>query len=281
MTQTYTKPHASPADRVAHLRARGLGVPRPSVAARKIEQIGFERLRIYFLSRRDPQTKQFYPGTSYRDILQLYDCDALLRELCFSAVGRFELAFRNIMSETLSLRHGSHPYCDGSIFKGAESHNEALAAAHRIFGSSRDERARHYRRTYGNPVLPPIWMLKEFMTFGQADRYYRCLSTPVREAVAREFNVPSLTVFLSWLACFVDLRNAAAHHDRLFNRRFQKQPSRYRAGNVPAAMNNTLKAQLECLDHVLAGVGHKADTVPKAEKILRRYPAVNPVEAGF
>ena len=90
----------------------------------------------------------------------------------------------------------------------------------------------------------------------------------MREAIAREFNVPSLTITLPLACCFLDLRIAVAHHDRLFNRRFQKQPSRYRAGKIPSAAINTLKAQLECLDHVLAGVGHKPDTVANAEKVL-------------
>lgn len=101
-------------------------MPRPSVAARKIEAIGYERLRIYFLSRRDQPNRMFRPGTTYNHILQLYECDARLRELSFKAVGRFELAFRNVISETLSAKHGSHPYYDRTAFKSSEAHNLAV-----------------------------------------------------------------------------------------------------------------------------------------------------------
>jgi len=79
----YTKLPTTPVDRVQHLQAKGLIVSRPNVAARKIDAIGYERLRIYFLSRRDQPGRMFRPGTSYTDIIQLYECDVRLRALAF------------------------------------------------------------------------------------------------------------------------------------------------------------------------------------------------------
>ena len=156
----YIKLHASPTERINHLRSRGLIVPRPNVAAKKIEAIGYERLRIYFLSRRDQPNKMFRPGTTYNDILQLYECDARLREISFKAVGRFELAFRNTLSEVLSGRFGSHPYYTHDAFKNSESHNKALSQIINTFSNSKDERAKHYRENYNPPPLPPIWTMK-------------------------------------------------------------------------------------------------------------------------
>ena len=89
----YTKHHASPNDRIKYLISKGLIAPRQNVAVRKIESIGYERLRIYFLSHRDQPDKTFRPGTTYEDILQLYECDVRLREASFKAVGRSEIAF--------------------------------------------------------------------------------------------------------------------------------------------------------------------------------------------
>ena len=254
---------------------------RPTVAARKVEAIGYERLRIYFLSRRDQPGKRFRAGTTYRDIIQLYECDAKLRALCFEAVGRFELAFRNTLSEALSARHGSHPYYVGQVFKNSKAQDEALRQVIGTFLKSRDERARHYRHTYDSPALPPIWMLKEFLTFGAAARLYGHLANDVRDEIAKAFAIPTFTVLDGWVPCFVDLRNFCAHHDRLFNRRFQKQPQRLNSANVPTAPGNTLNAQLQCLDHVLSAVGEKAETTVRAEKIIQGNRAVQLSEAGF
>lgn len=256
---------------------------RPNVAARKIEAIGYERLRIYFLSRRDQPGKTFRPGTTYKDILQLYECDARLRALAFKGVGRFELAFRNTLSEALSAGFGSHPYYDRRAFKSADAHNRALSQVIKTFDESKDERAKHYAETYDAPALPPIWTLKEFLSFGAAARLYATLAAPLREDVAKTFGVPKLPVFDNWVRCFVDLRNFCAHHDRLFNRRFQKQLQRLPRENVPAATNSTLKAHLECLDHALDAIGERAGNVAAARRLidLDIHAAVDPAEAGF
>ncbi|RYI35372.1 MAG: Abi family protein [Acetobacteraceae bacterium] len=279
----FNKPHTSPADRVRHLTDKGLVVRRPNVAARKFEAIGYERLRIYFLSRRDQPNKMFRPGTTYNDILQLYECDARLRELTFKAVGRFELAFRNLIAEALINRYGSHPYFERAAFASAKDHNQAVSQLIKTFDGSKDERARHYRQTYDKPALPPIWTLKEFLTFGGAARLYAALDGPVRQDVAKACGVPRLPVFDNWVTCFVDLRNCCAHHDRLFNRRFQKQLQHLPKEGIPAALNSTLKAHLECLDHALSSIGEKAGNVDEARRLinLNIHAAVQPAEAGY
>ena len=87
----------------------------------------------------------------------------------------------------------------------------------------------------------------------------------------------------SWLPCFVDIRNVYAHHDRLFNRRFQKLPKRLVCAHVPTVDGNLLKAQVETLDYVLKAIGEDAQTTEKVEAIIRQqqYAAVVPSEAGF
>lgn len=280
MLPLYAKPHATAQDRIAHLRRQGLLVGKPVVAARKIEEIGYERLRIYFLSRRDAPNRRFRPGTDYNDILKIYECDAKLRALCLADLAKLEVRFRNRMSEALSSRFGSHPYEHQAAFKNAAARMDVQKSALSIFDRSKDQRAKHYSDTYGLPILPPIWVLKEFMSIGQAERIYANLAGSVRTDIAQQFGVPSRDVFMNWLKCFVDLRNACAHHDRIFNRRFQKQVSTLTVSQVPAAQRATLKALLECLDHVLGSVGRKSIVV-EAAKVLSRYPEILPAEVGY
>ncbi|MEU4388054.1 Abi family protein [Promicromonospora sp. NPDC023805] len=51
--------------------------------------------------------------------------------------------------------------------------------------------------------------------------------------MARAFGVPTKRLMASWLASVNYVRNVAAHHARLFNRKLQNAPSRPRAGLVP------------------------------------------------
>jgi abortive infection bacteriophage resistance protein len=196
-------------------------------------------------------------------------------------VGRFELAFRNRLSEVLSSQFGSHPYFQETAFRDSKHHNEALQKTLQVFSQTKDQRAKHYRTTYTEPPLPPIWILKEFLTFGATARFYAALASPIRTDIARAFGVTTLPVFDSWIQCFVDLRNICAHHDRLFNRRFQKQPQLYKRENVPNASAVTLKAQLECLDHVLCNVEGAGDLVNRVQRVINRFPEVQSVEVGY
>lgn len=279
----YIKPHTTALQRIAHLRMRGLVITRPSVAARKIEAIGYERLRIYFLSRRqlDQPDRPFQPGTNYKDIIQLYKCDMMLRHACFAAVGQFELLLRNAISETLSDAFGSHPYNELTAFKDAAACLDAIETFEKIYAKSKDQRAKHYRQTYNSPVLPPIWTMKEFLTFGESSYIYKCLEGTLRTKIASQFGVPNDQLFTNWLACLVDLRNICAHHDRLFNRSFQKQPANLRRAHVPTAQRQKLKAILQCLDYLLDQRQASVRITAKVERIIRRFPKMLPEEAGY
>ena len=150
-----------------------------------------------------------------------------------------------------------------------------------MFSKTKDQRAKHYRKYYSAPSLPPIWIFKEFLTFGGSARFYDALVDQHQNDIAVHFGVPKLAVFRSWVQNFVDLRNICAHHDRLFNRRFQKQPKKYKTVDIPFADPSTLKAQLECLNYVLNSAGLKSSVVKDIEKILNRYPDVINADAGF
>jgi abortive infection bacteriophage resistance protein len=282
-SQPYTKPHATPLQRVQHLQAKGLLIPDPNRAAGEIELIGYERLRIYFLSQRQLTApgKPFLLGTSYQDILDLYECDVELRDVCFSSVGRFEVLFRNSLSEALSRSYGSHPYFNVAAFADATANLKAIQSFIAVYSKSKDPRATHYAANYSDPILPPIWTMKEFLTFGASSRIYQCLSGQIKTLIASDFGVGSDKIFINWIECLVDLRNICAHHDRLFNRSFQKQPGKLISAGLPTAPRNKLKAILECLDHVLGSRGLPVNVTSKVDAILKRYPKVRPVDVGF
>ncbi len=279
----YNKPHASATDRVAHLIGRGLIVADPAAAEQEIDLIGYERLRIYFISRRQIRlpSRPFIAGTTYEEIIALYQCDAQLRDLVFGTVGRFEILLRNALSEVLSDRYSGHPYFTADAFKDTISNMVALKMFSEICGKSKDERAKHYFRTYSEPALPPIWTVKEFLTFGEASRLFPLLSSSVRTDIAAAFGVASHETFANWVECLVDIRNICAHHGRLFNRSFQKQPSTYRRGGVPTAQRNKLKAVLECLDYMMSQRGAGEGITAQVASTINLFPAMRPADAGY
>lgn len=279
----YAKPYAAPADLVIHLIGRNLIVADPVAAERKIAEIGYDRLRIYFSSRRQNTIagKPFTPKTSFDDIMSLYELDEALRTLCFRYCAKFELAFRNAVSEELSSKHGPHPYFDDSIYESENARLSALKCLSEVFRKSKDPRAKHYFKKYNPPYLPPIWTLKEFLTFGQTNRFFETLSKPIRLDVAKGFGMTNRDVFENWIGALIDFRNICAHHDRLWNRTFQKQIVTYRRKGVPSSPPTKLKAILEALEYLLNARGNSVGLVGEVSALIHGNSIAHPFELGF
>ncbi|MGI4959050.1 MAG: hypothetical protein ACRYGI_15835 [Janthinobacterium lividum] len=64
--------------------------------------------------------RPFVPGISNQHILRLYECDMRLHDVCFAAVGQFELLLRNAISEALS---------DGVDLRNICAHHDRLLIA--------------------------------------------------------------------------------------------------------------------------------------------------------
>lgn len=89
----------------------------------------------------------------------------------------------------------------------------------------------HFRDKYDDRM--PVWALTEILELGHLSALYRGLNQTDAEEIALAFGVPTKKVMASWLAALNYVRNVAAHHSRLFNRKLQNAPSRPKAGQVP------------------------------------------------
>ncbi|MBF0094276.1 MAG: Abi family protein [Alphaproteobacteria bacterium] len=279
----YVKPYAPPAALVQHLIARGLTVSNFAAAEQKIAEIGYDRLRIYFSSRRHHQApgRPFRSGCTFDEIMGLYALDEELRTLCFCYCSKFELALRNLIAEELSSKHGPHPYFNASIYESEKLHLSAVKCLSEVFHKSKDQRAKHYFSKYNPPHLPPIWTLKEFMTFGATNLFFTTLSKPIRLSIANSFGVTNRIVFEKWIEAFIDFRNICAHHDRLWNRAFQKGINVYHRQNIPSGQPAKLKAFLEALEYLLKCRGQSVAIVSEVATLLCSYPVAQPSELGF
>ncbi|MEW9299442.1 MULTISPECIES: Abi family protein [Acetobacter] len=279
----YCKPHLNSAGIVAHLASLGLIINNSSYAQRQIELLGYHRLRIYFLSRRDltAHGKPFYPNVTFEHVISLYNDDRKIRSITFDAIGVFELLFRNAFSEKISALYGSHPYMNDCLYRHPDKKLPSLQFFTSTYLKSKDQRAKHYLETY-EPFLPPIWILKEFFTFGQSINIFQALSDSIQRDVAIFFGISERKVFESWLKCLLDLRNACAHHDRIFNKTFSKNPRLLRRANVPHSPANKLKALLECLDYMTFNCNSATGSVTSVLDVITSPESnIIPLECGY
>lgn len=89
----------------------------------------------------------------------------------------------------------------------------------------------HFRHKYDGQM--PIWALTEILELGHLSRLYQGLNDADALEIADAFGVPTKKLMASWLASVNYVRNVAAHHARLYNRKLQNAPARPRQGVIP------------------------------------------------
>ena len=223
----YEKPALTLGEQVQRWRDRGLEVPDAERAQAYLTAIGYYRLAAYCLPFEcpapagQPRDHGFQPATQFDDVLALYVFDRRLRLAVMDAMERIEVAVRTGWAHELAIRHGPHAHMNPSLFKSPWEHTRDLARIANDMEGSAETFVQHYRRTYAEPFLPPLWAVVETMSLGTLSRWVKnTRDNEAKMAVARTLGLPTVEVLESVLHGLTPVRNVCAHHGRLWNRRF-------------------------------------------------------------
>lgn len=207
----FSKPALSTLDLIAFLQGKGLTINNVVYASNKLNYIGYYRLKIYMRPLELP-TKKFKPGTNFDDIVELYEFDRELRLIFLDAIERVEVAVRANIINVMGSFGGPHFYYDESYFEN----KSAVSDTRNMAKKSKHLSINHYFENYHTPYLPPIWCITEASTFGDTSRLFANLSLIHRKRISRNFSLDE-KVMVSWLRSLNTVRNACAHHGRLWN----------------------------------------------------------------
>lgn len=252
----YTKRWLPLEAQVERLAQRGLEVDDPARAVGLLQSIGYYRVTGYlypFLESDEyvddeGHTKtrvldKYRPGTELHHAESIIDFDRQLRLLVMDGVERIEVAVRMrtgyVLGRASAFAH-EDPACFDDSFTRANTDSrdpqpsKQVAWLERVKArreSSDEQFVVHFREKYDDHM--PVWALTELLELGHLCNLYRGMLQKDAEEVALAFGVPKKKMMISWLASLNYVRNAAAHHARLFNRKLQNAPSRPAAGSVP------------------------------------------------
>jgi abortive infection bacteriophage resistance protein len=243
MSRTFNKPATTFAQQIAHLRAAGMDVPDAVRAEHWLRHVSYYRLSAYWLPFEYPKSHagpRFTAGTSFDTIVDLYEFDRRLRLLVLDAIERVEVALRGSWAYALAHHGGPHGYLDAALYSDRRLFHENLARLAREVGTSPETYIDHYRRSYDDPAMPPVWMVAEMMSFGQLSRWYSSLiDRALRNQIAQPLGLPE-AVLVPIVKHLSTVRNSCAHHARLWNRGFL---IRMRLPQKPASLAATLEPQ--------------------------------------
>jgi abortive infection bacteriophage resistance protein len=232
----YNKLSLTVAEQIKLLKARGMTFADEASAIQKLQHTNYYRLRAYWLPFEDVRhvsvataEHSFLPNTTFESVLVYYAFDQQLKMLLMDAIERVEISLRTNWAHQLALRYGSHAYLDTSLFTDQQRHKKSLQSLHAEVVRSQETFIKHYRETYTEPELPPIWAICEVMTLGQLSQWFDNLTRRAdRQAIAQAFGFDEV-VLCAFAHHLATVRNLCAHHSRVWNRSFtirMKLPNR-------------------------------------------------------
>jgi abortive infection bacteriophage resistance protein len=215
------KPALTYTDQLNLLESRGLTVRDPDFALHCLEHHNYYRLSAYrfpFAVQRNPD--QFKAGIDFMQLWDLYHFDRTLRLFVIEAVKRVEISVRSRLAYVIGRELGPLAYLDNQHFSNPLIHAKTLT---RLDGEMRrngkEPFLKHHRYCRKEP-WPPIWVLVEIASFGAISNMLSQLQPPkLRQQVANTYQMDEKT-FCSLIHHLSVVRNTAAHHSRLWNRRF-------------------------------------------------------------
>lgn len=251
----YVKPWISISDQIEKLESKGVRIGDRAVAASVLREVGYYRLTGYLYPFRESSSVTDEVGRRHVEVYDRYRAgtelgaagafiafDRSLRLLVIEGVERIEVAVRTQVGHVLG-EHTPFAHEDGTLFTGAftaprpdapdgsSAHTAWLQRVRDRQDSSDEQFVAHFRTKYDDRM--PIWALTEILELGHLARLYGGLRNDVATRIAREFGVPTKKTMLSWLASVNYVRNVAAHHARLFNRKLVAVPKRPKPDEVP------------------------------------------------
>ncbi|GHD12403.1 Abi family protein [Zhihengliuella salsuginis] len=254
----YAKQWLSVDDQLAKLIARGVDVADSRAALSLLRSVGYYRLTGYLYPFRQSETYQddsgrvrvrvlsdYRSGTSLSDAGALIEFDRRLRMLILDGIERIEISLRMQVGYLLG-RRSAYSHLDPGTFvqtftdpqidpdsggPRASKHEQWIARVRERQDGSDEAFVAHFRDKYDGQM--PIWALTEIMELGHLNRLYGGLVNNLATDIANAYEVPSKRLMTSWIASINYVRNVAAHHARIFNRKLVTAPKRPPKGQVP------------------------------------------------
>jgi abortive infection bacteriophage resistance protein len=289
MMRTFVKPALSINDQVNLLIARGLVVGNPAAAEHALQHISYYRLRAYWLYfETDPQNPNhpLRAGTTLDQIIALYEFDRKLRLLLLDAIERIEIAARGSWAYRMAMAHGSHGYLKPSLYRERKQFDSNYRNLVGDIERSKETFIEHYKETYDDPVMPPVWMAAELMTLGLLSKWQNGLAKRADVvAIARPFQLDH-KVYLGFIHHLATIRNSCAHHGRVWNRRLTVTTPTPAAppdlaATVQGAADRRIYVTLAIVIHILRIVSPGSDWKNRLIDLLNSHPTNDLGAMGF
>lgn len=289
MSVPFIKPALSIDAQIAQLISRGLEISDVVKATKYLGNINYYRLSAYwFTFLEDPKNQHiFKKGTTFESIIDTYVFDRRLRILIFDEIERIEISFRTRMIQEYCMRHGKNWYEDPAHYRKPEYCQSFLEILNKEVAGSKEDFMRHYRTKY-DQASPPCWIAFQLISFGQASILFKNLrSCEAKKEIAKYYGLDE-QILASWLDTISFVRNACAHHSRLWNRHLPRVPQLPRVIHHPwlnslpgPNFENRVYLAMAIVRFLLARIIPTTSFTQQTIDLFARYPKIPKQRMGF
>ena len=192
-----------------------------------LNRIGYYRLKGYAFHLIDQTTGQFQQGTTFANVVSLYQFDTKLSHLVFSFLSSIEVTLRARLVSALLTNNDALILNDPSFFKDKEKYWKNQSSIASEIARSNDVFIKHNYDNHDGAI--PLWATVEVMSFGTLSKVIKNLKpgNATYTALIGSYKVmsangnlvaPSQKMFTSWIQAVAVMRNICAHNSRIYNR---------------------------------------------------------------
>jgi len=287
---TYQKEHKTFEEQLELLKKRDLIISNPQYALTKLQHINYYRLSAYFLpfqySKNSENKNKFLPNTTFEDIVKLYYFDTELRKIIFEAIEVIEVYLRTQISYYHSQSYDAFGYLDIKNLRENkqtefyELHQDILKEKER----SKEVFIRHFKNKYNTSDLP-IWTVVEIISFGSLSKLFMLLQEDEQNEVISSMGNINKVVFFKWFKALSSVRNACAHHSRLWNKILGvsfEVPRKNKAFEDLTNSKNKIFFALSVIEYILTCIDEdEIEFKAKIKSLLKKYSQVDIQKMGF
>ena len=205
----------------------GMQIDAADNALDVLNRIGYFRLKGYAFHLIDQTTGQFQQGTTFANVISVYQFDTKLSHLVFSFLSSIEVTLRARLVSALLTNNDALILNDPSFFKDKEKYWKNQSSIASEIARSNDVFIKHNYDNHDGAI--PLWATVEVMSFGTLSKVIKNLkpgnvtytglidSYKVMSANGK-LVAPSQKMFTSWIQAVAVMRNICAHNSRIYNR---------------------------------------------------------------
>lgn len=283
----FGNPYKNPPDLVTLLISRGLSIDNRAKAERYLSMIGYYRLSAYMypLLKAPKSLKLFKSDADFRQMMMLYRFDKKLRLMMYNEIEKIEVAIRSAIVNTICEQTGDRFWLTNSVhFSDSVKFSNTIRLIDKELRGSHEDFIADFKARYSDPY-PPCWILAEILPFGYVTNIFCNLKDKkLKKKVSQQFGL-QVPPFESWLTKLYVMRNACAHHSRVWNKQNAMRvtiPNRFTRPWISLPTDPyRVYFDLCIIKYLLDVVSPENDMLAKLRWLLVDFPEIDLRAMGF